>query len=394
MKPFSGKYTFKENFNRVTTVFVSKLPSRQAQFFVYPEGYGRMLVNVEEWNGHLTQSRQLEEIMRNTFVVMAAAASIAMAASPALAACEDGEIVIKFSHVVKATGHPKGDAATLLAERVNSEMNGKACMEVFANSTLFDDDKVMEALLLGDVQLAAPSLSKFEAYTKKYRLFDLPFLFSSLDAVEKFRTSEAAKNLLGAIKDKGYVGLGYWSSGLKQFSAKVPLMLPGDAKGLKFRVQTSDVAVAMIEAMGANAQKLAFKEVYGALQTGVVDGQENTWSNIYTQKFFEVQDGVTETNHQLLAYLLVSSTEFLDGLKPDVRDQFLQIVEEVTKTANDNVGKQESTNRANILKAGGKIRELTPEQRKAWVDTMKPVWSKFEGDIGKDNIDAAVAANN
>ncbi|MBU2581814.1 MAG: DctP family TRAP transporter solute-binding subunit [Alphaproteobacteria bacterium] len=332
--------------------------------------------------------------MRNTFVVMAAAASIAMAASPALAACEDGEIVIKFSHVVKATGHPKGDAATLLAERVNSEMNGKACMEVFANSTLFDDDKVMEALLLGDVQLAAPSLSKFEAYTKKYRLFDLPFLFSSLDAVEKFRTSEAAKNLLGAIKDKGYVGLGYWSSGLKQFSAKVPLMLPGDAKGLKFRVQTSDVAVAMIEAMGANAQKLAFKEVYGALQTGVVDGQENTWSNIYTQKFFEVQDGVTETNHQLLAYLLVSSTEFLDGLKPDVRDQFLQIVEEVTKTANDNVGKQESTNRANILKAGGKIRELTPEQRKAWVDTMKPVWSKFEGDIGKDNIDAAVAANN
>ncbi|KUO58633.1 MAG: C4-dicarboxylate ABC transporter [Alphaproteobacteria bacterium BRH_c36] len=332
--------------------------------------------------------------MRKILIATAAVAGFALVATPAFAKCDDGEVVIKFSHVVKATGHPKGDAATLLAERVNKEMNGKACMEVFANSTLFDDDKVMEALLLGDVQLAAPSLSKFEAYTKKYRLFDLPFLFSSLEAVEKFRTSEAAKNLLGAIRDKGYVGLGYWSSGLKQFSAKVPLLVPADAKGLKFRVQTSDVAVAMIEAMGANAQKLAFKEVYGALQTGVVDGQENTWSNIYTQKFFEVQDGVTETNHQLLAYLLVTSTEFLDGLKPDVREQFLQIADEVTKTANDNVGKQEAANRANILKAGGKIRELTAEQRKSWVETMKPVWAKFEADIGKENIDAAVAANN
>lgn len=331
--------------------------------------------------------------MRRILVATAAAAGLAFAAMPALASCEDGEVVIKFSHVVKATGHPKGDAATLLAERVNAEMNGKACMEVFPNSTLFDDDKVMEALLLGDVQLAAPSLSKFEAYTKKYRLFDLPFLFSSLDAVEKFRSSDAAKGLLGAIKDKGYVGLGYWSSGLKQFSAKVPLMVPTDAKGLKFRVQTSDVAVAMIEAMGANAQKLAFKEVYGALQTGVVDGQENTWSNIYTMKFFEVQDGITQTNHQLLAYLLVTSTEFLDSLKPDVRDQFLQIAEEVTKTANDNVGKQEMANRENILKSGGKIRELSADERKVWVETMKPVWAKFEGDIGKENIDAAVAAN-
>ena len=106
-------------------------------------------------------------------------------------ACDDGEMVIKFSHVVAATGHPKGDAATMLAERVNNEMNGTACMEVFANSTLYDDDKVMEALLLGDVQLAAPSLSKFEAYTKKYRLFDLPFLFDNIDAIDRFLEDQA-----------------------------------------------------------------------------------------------------------------------------------------------------------------------------------------------------------
>ncbi len=328
--------------------------------------------------------------------LLGAVSALAMAlfAGQAVASegCDDGEMVIKFSHVVAATGHPKGDAATLLAERVNKEMDGKACMEVFANSTLFDDDKVMEALLLGDVQLAAPSLSKFEAYTLKYRLFDLPFIFADLKAVGAFTGSEAGKNLLKVMEDQGYTGLGYWMSGMKYFSAKKPLLVPTDANGLKFRVQTSDVAVAMIEAMGASAQKLAFKEVYGALQTGVVDGQENSWCNIYKQKFFEVQDGISETNHQALAYLLVTSTEWLNGLDADVRDQFLAIAEEVTAAANDEVGKKEADCRQGILDANGEIRTLTPEQRTEWVKTMKPVWDKFEGDIGKDLIDAAAGA--
>ena len=331
--------------------------------------------------------------MKKLLLGAVSAAALLFTANTASANCDDGEMVIKFSHVVAATGHPKGDAATLLAERVNSEMNGKACMEVFANSTLFDDDKVLEALLLGDVQLAAPSLSKFEAYTLKYRLFDLPFLFASLKAVDAFTQSDSGKGLLTVMEDVGYTGLGYWSSGLKQFSANKPLLTPADANGLKFRVQTSDVAVAMIEAMGGSAQKLAFKEVYGALQTGVVDGQENSWSNIYTQKFFEVQDGVTETNHQLLAYLLVTSTEWLNSLEPDVRDQFVKIANEVTIEANASVAAKEAENRQNILDAGGTIRELSADQRKAWVDVMKPVWTKFEADIGTDLIDAAVASN-
>ncbi|MCB1472872.1 MAG: TRAP transporter substrate-binding protein DctP, partial [Rhodobiaceae bacterium] len=236
------------------------------------------------------------------------------------------------------------------------------------------------------------SLSKFEAYTKKYRLFDLPFLFADLNAVDAFIDSDAGKGLLKVMEGQGYTGLGYWMSGMKSFSAKKPLILPSDANGLKFRIQTSDVADAMIEAIGGSAQKLAFKEVYGALQTGVVDGQENSWCNIFKQKFFEVQDGVTETNHQSLAYLLVTSTEWLAGLDPAVRDQFLTIAGEVTKAANADVASKEAACRQGVLDAGGVIRTLTPEQRKAWVDVMKPVWTRFEGDIGKDLI-AAAAGN-
>ncbi len=321
------------------------------------------------------------------------AATAATATTASANECDAGETVIKFSHVVAATGHPKGDASALLAKRVNKEMNGTACMEVFPNSTLYNDDKVMEALLLGDVQLAAPSLSKFEAYTLKYRVFDLPFMFTDKTAFDKFTSGKHGQKLLGAVSGSGYQGLGYWFSGMKQFTAKRPLIKPSDGNGLKFRAQTSDVAVAMIEALGGSAQKLAFKEVYGALQTGVVDGQENSWSNIYTKKFFEVQDGVTETNHQVLAYLFVTSKEWLDGLPGKTRDQFLKIANEVTVASNAKVADKEAMNRANVLKAGGTIRELTPAQRQVWVGTMKPVWTRFAKDIGQDVIDAAVASN-
>jgi C4-dicarboxylate-binding protein DctP len=327
-------------------------------------------------------------------IAAAGALLLATCTGSAFAQCDAGETVVKFSHVVAAQGHPKGEAATRLAERVNEEMNGKMCMEVFPNTQLFDDDKVMEAMLLGDVQLAAPSLSKFETYSLRYRVFDLPFLFQDLDAVARFTEGEAGQDLLHAMDDVGFVGLGYWSSGLKQFSANKPLLLPSDASGLKFRIQPSDVAEAMIDAMGGNPQKLAFAEVYGALQTGVVDGQENSWSNIYTQKFFEVQDGITETNHQVLAYLLVTSKEFLDGLDEDVRTQFLAIVDEITKEANAKVAETEAMNRQRIADTGEEIRVLDAEQRKAWIDAMKPVWDKFGGDIGQELIDAAVASNN
>ena len=322
----------------------------------------------------------------------AGALTLAVAAASANAACDSGEVVVKLSHVTGGTTHPKVFAANNFAERVNSELNGRMCMEVYPNSTLFGDSKELEALLLGDVQVLAPSLSKFGSYTKKLGVFDLPFIFEDMDAAIRFTNSATGKDLLNSMNDVGFVGLGYWMSGMKYFSANKPLNVPTDAAGLKFRVQTSDVAKAMIAAMGASPQPMAFSEVYGALQTGVVDGQENTWSNIYTKKFFEVQDGVTQTSHQLLAYFFMTSQDFLDSLDADLRAEFLAIADDVTQQANLVVKEKEETNRANILKAGGTIRELTPEQRAEWVEAMKPVWKQFEDEIGADVIKAAADA--
>jgi C4-dicarboxylate-binding protein DctP len=322
-------------------------------------------------------------------------AAILLLSAPAFAAggCDAGETVIKFSHVVAPKGNPKGEAATEFADRVNSEMNGKVCVEVYPSSQLFDDDKVLEAMILGDVQLAAPSLSKFEQYTLVFRLFDLPFVFDDIAAVDRFQKSEGGQKMLNSMHDKGLVGLGFWHNGMKQMSANKPLLLPTDAKGLKFRIQPSDVLQAQFEALGAVPQKLAFSEVYGALQTGVVDGQENTYSNIYTQKFFEVQDGITETNHGVLDYLLVTSAEFWDGLPADQRDQLSKILTEVTDKWNAKAGEVNEAAKAKIVAAGTTIRTLDDTQRAAWKAAMKPVWSKFSDQIGQDVIDAALAAN-
>ena len=188
---------------------------------------------------------------------MSVAANSAFADAHAVG-CDDGEIVIKFSHVTNTDRHPKGIAASLLQERVNTEMDGVMCMEVFPSSQLYNDDQVLEAMLQGDVQMAAPSLSKFEAFTKQFRIFDLPFMFENIEAVDAFQNSETGQAMKDSMQRRGLQGLAFWHNGMKQFSANVPLNLPTDAAGLKFRVQNSDVLVAQMDAIGASPQPMAF----------------------------------------------------------------------------------------------------------------------------------------
>jgi C4-dicarboxylate-binding protein DctP len=304
------------------------------------------------------------------------------------------EIVIKFSHVTSGTAHPKYLAAEEFANRVNEQMKGKVRVEVFPGGQLFDDKAVLIELIKGNaVQMAAPSLSKFETITKKFRLFDLPFLFNDINAVNAFQGSEHGQSILKTLESKGILGKAYWHNGMKQMSANKPLLKPEDAKGLKFRVQQSDVLVAQFQQLGSTPQKMAFKEVYGALQTGVVDGQENTWSNIYSKKFFEVQDGVTETDHGVIDYAVIVSKRFWMGLPDDIRTELDAILMEVTNDRNKLSRQLNLDNRQKIIDAKGTVRTLSPEQKEAWRQAMKPVWDKFADEIGADLIEAAQGYN-
>lgn len=303
-------------------------------------------------------------------------------------------IVVKFSHVV-ADATPKGQGAIKFKEAAEKLLPGKVQVQVFPNSQLFGDAKELEALLLGDVQFIAPSLSKFDRYTKKVQIFDLPFLFDNMDAVDRFQHSDAGKSLLNSMSNRGLKGLAYWHNGLKQLATnKDKLTRPEDVKGLKFRIQASDVLEAQFRQLNANPQKLAFSEVYQALQTGVVDGQENTWSNMYSQKFHEVQKTIAQTNHGVIDYMVVTNAKWWDGLPPDIRTGLEQAMEEATAHANKLAAELNERDRQRIAEAGkAKIQELSKEDIAAWRTAMAPVWQKFEGDIGSDLIQAAQKAN-
>lgn len=307
--------------------------------------------------------------------------------------CDSGELQIRFSHVVVETGHPKGEAAAALAEAVNREMNGQACLIVYPDSTLFDDNAVLDALIRGEVEMAAPSLSKFDPYTKVFRVFDLPFLFRDADAVEWFQNSGPGSRLKRSIKPLGFRALAFWNNGLKQMSARRPIASPEDIRGLTFRIQTSDVIRAQFQMLGAKPVPMAFKDVASALETGKVDGQENSWSNILSKEFYRWQDGVTETNHGVLAYALVTSETFWKSLPQAMRAQLAGIVARVSAEANQRAQKLDRLAREALEERGVTIRRLTPEQRAAWVEAMAPVWRRFEDEIGPRYIDAAVSAN-
>ncbi len=324
--------------------------------------------------------------------ILAAAAAV-LALTLGSAAVQAKPITIKFSHVV-AENTPKGQMANKFKELVEARLGDKVKVSVYPNSQLFGDNKVLEAMLLGDVHIAAPSLSKFKKYTKKLQVFDLPFLFTDIQAVDRFQKSPKGQELLRSMEDKGLLGLGYLHNGMKQVSARKALRVPADAKGLKFRIQTSDVLAAQFQAIDAVPLKKPFSEVFTLLQTKAIDGQENTWSNIYSKKFFEVQDYITESDHGIIDYFVVTSSEFWTGLPDDIRGEVEKAMAEAIAHGNQVALQKAIDDKKKIADSGrSKILELTPEQRGKWVDAMKPVWSKFEKEIGKDVIDAALAAN-
>ncbi|GAA0228589.1 C4-dicarboxylate TRAP substrate-binding protein DctP [Castellaniella daejeonensis] len=310
------------------------------------------------------------------------------------AALADQPIIVKFSHVV-AENTPKGQGALKFKELAEAALPGKVEVQVFSNSQLFGDGKEMEALLLGDVQIIAPSLAKFDRYTKQLQIFDLPFMFDDMDALDRFQSSPAGQELLDSMKSKGIKGLAYWHNGLKQMSTnKDTLVRPEDIKGLKFRIQSSDVLEAQFRQLGANPQKLAFSEVYQALQTGVVDGAENPWSNIYSQKLHEVQKTIAVTNHGALDYMVITNSGWWDGLPEDIRAGLQKAMAGATEHANKLAAEINDRDRQRIADAGkAKIQTLSKRDIAAWREAVRPVWAKFSGQIGEDLIAKARASN-
>jgi C4-dicarboxylate-binding protein DctP len=322
--------------------------------------------------------------MRGLFK-LAAATALALAPCAALA---QEPIVIKFSHVV-APETPKGKGSEKFKELADKYTNGRVKVEVYPNSQLYKDKEEVDALQLGAVQMLAPSLAKFGPLgVREFEVFDLPFILPSKAALRKVTEGDLGKRLFKKLESKGIVGLAYWDNGFKVMSANKPLRTPDDFRGLKMRIQSSKVLEAQMRALGAIPQVMAFSEVYQAMQTGVVDGSENTPSNMYTQKHHEVQKFITLSDHGYIGYAVIANKKFWDGLPADVRGQLEKAMAEATAYANDISQKENDEALAEIRKSGkSELIELTPEQKAAWRKALEPLYTDMASRVGKDTIE-------
>ena len=317
--------------------------------------------------------------------ILIAAAAAAFIIQPAMA---QSSVVIKFSHVV-APDTPKGNGAEKFKELADKYTNGKAKIEVYANSSLYKDKEEVEALQLGAVQMLAPSLAKFGPLgVREFEVFDLPYILPTKEALRKITDGAIGKKLFAKLEPKGITGLAYWDNGFKIMSANRPLHVPADFRGLKMRIQSSKVLEAQIRALGAIPQVMAFSDVYQALQTGVVDGTENPPSNMYTQKMHEVQKHATLSNHGYLGYAVIVNKSFWDKLPSDIRQGLEKAMAEATAYAN-NISEQENEQAIVEIKKSGRTTfyELTPQEQAAWHTALEPVTHEMASRVGKDLID-------
>jgi C4-dicarboxylate-binding protein DctP len=326
-----------------------------------------------------------------TWLLGATAAAVALIFAPAASSAQT-PIIIKFSHVV-APNTPKGKGAEKFKELAEKYTAGKVKVEVYPNSTLYKDKEELEALQLGAVQMLAPSNSKFGPMgIRDFEVFDLPFLLPDLASLRKVTEGAIGKRMLKLMEPKGMIGLAYWDNGFKQMSANKPLRVPADYKGLKFRIQSSKVLEAQFRALGAIPQVMAFSEVYQALQTGVVDGQENTPSNMYTQKMHEVQKYTTLSNHGYIGYVVVVNKKFWDGLPKDVHDQLEKAMKEATEYTN-HISAEENEEALAEMKKSGKTEFITlkKEEVAEMKKALNPLYDDMAKRVGKPLIDEVVA---
>ena len=301
-------------------------------------------------------------------------------------------IEIRFNHVVSETT-PKGQMANrfrdLVKERIGDD---KVIVKVFPDETYLKGKDQLPGIIDGRVEIIAPSLSKFKNYSKKLQLFDLPFLFRSPEAANRFMKSDEVKPLLESMRIHGIEGIGFMNNGMKQMSATKRFTIPFDIQGLKFRIMSSDVIRDQYRAAKADGIKSSGSAVVGLINSKQVDGQENTWSNIYARKLHEIQPYILESNHGYLGYMVVTSTSFWnetlpDDLRPQVHQALLDAIDYGNKVAFEKA----EADRAEIIKSGkSEVIQITPTMRSQWLKVMAPVWRKYEREIGRHLITAAM----
>jgi tripartite ATP-independent transporter DctP family solute receptor len=318
---------------------------------------------------------------RRTFLVAALAAA---AAFPAAA-----QVELKLGHV-GGPGSLFELSANEFARRANEKLGGKAKVVVFGSSQLGGDSEMMQKLRLGTLDFAIPS-TVMSSTVEAFGMFEMPYLVKSREHMKKIEAAVVWPALAPLAEAKGYKLLAVWENGFRNITTNTkPIVKPGDLAGMKLRVPQGKWRVKMFQAYGANPSPMALSEVFVALQTGVMDGQENPLTQIYSSKFHEVQKYLSMTGHVYTpAYLAAGKNKFAQ-LPPDVQAILQQAAKDTQAYVYQQAAKLDDELLGKIKAAGVKVNEVDKD---AFIAASKDVYAEFAKEVpdGGKLVDQAIA---
>ncbi len=305
------------------------------------------------------------------------------------------EYVIKFAHVVSGTT-AKGKAAEKFAELIEEKTKGQIKVEIFPDSQLGSDREITEQMQSGTIQMNAPFTGVLPSFVKQFEIFDLPYLFADKEVAYKAMHGKLGDMLNERLEKQGLRGLGYWDGGFKHFTnSKHPIESPKDLSGLKMRASQSPLLISQFKALNAGGVSIDFAELYTALQTKTVDGQENPLSNVNSKKFYEVQDYLTLSAHGYMGYVLLISDEFYKDLPTDLQKAIDEVAEEVTKWQWDLATADEEGYMKVLEESGIQITEFEEEDKEEFLELTDDVFDEFMKIEGaKELLDAVKEEGN
>jgi len=300
--------------------------------------------------------------------------------------------VIKFSHTLTPTT-PKGQAAERFKELVEEKSEGRITVEIYPNGELYGDEDELQALQSGSVEMLGPSSSKFTTIAPQLQVLDLPFIFDGVEDIPEVVNEDSAVGRAiyenDDLAERNMQVISLWDDGLKQITSNTPVRSPEDMEGMKVRIQPADVLRNQMEAWGANPTPIAFGEVFTALEQGVVEGQENTYSAIFTARFNQVQSHLTVSDHGYIGYPIVIRKDFFDSLPGNLQQVVVDSAREAAVFNREIAADTNQKYKERIEDSGTtEIIELSDEERQAFKDMVVPVvWDEYSDVIGEDLVE-------
>ncbi|MGB9813904.1 MAG: TRAP transporter substrate-binding protein DctP [Thermovenabulum sp.] len=302
----------------------------------------------------------------------------------------NAKFVLKLGHVAN-TNQPYHEAAVKFAEMVKERTNGAVEIQIYPNSQLGGQRDLLEGLQLGTVDIVLTSTAVLSNFIPKCQVLDLPFIFRDREHVYKVVDGPLAEKIYEGAENQGMKVISTWENGFRHITNNVrPIRKPDDLKGIKIRVMENQMYIEMFKALGANPTPMAMGEVFTALQQKTVDAQENPIGQIYASRFYEVQKYLTLTGHTYSPETVVFSLKTWNKLPKEYQDVIIKAAQEARDFNRQRAEEQNQKFLEEMKAKGLQVIELTPEEKAAFQEKMKPVWAKFENVIGKDLIDAIV----